>query len=29
MLQYNAAYDVAVSGDAGGMIEYWGGKDQE
>ena len=29
LLQYNAAYDVAVSSDASGMIEYWGGRDQE
>ena len=24
-LQYNSAYDVVISADEGGMVEYWGG----
>ena len=25
VLQYNAVYDVAVSADEAGMVEYWSG----
>ena len=28
-MQYNSAYDIVVSGDEAGMLEYWSGPSQD